>query len=69
MTIKQFGKIIDVVRNGGVVIAERCGVYCIDNHEITENTNIQDIFNYNKEGYSFYIKDNTKTFSELEEII
>ena len=69
MTIKQFDKIVEVVRNGGVVIAEKYGVYSIDNHEITENTNIQDIFNYDKEGYSFYIKDNTKAFCKSEEII
>ena len=66
MTIKQFDKIVEVVRNGGVVIAEKYGVYCTDNHEITENTNIQDIFNYNKEGYSFYIKDDTKSYYERE---
>ena len=69
MTIKQFDKIIEVVRNGGVVIVDRYSVYCVDNHEITENTNIQDIFNYDKEGYSFYIKDDTKPFYKLEEII
>lgn len=66
MTIKQFDKIVEVVRNGGVVIAERYCVYSMDNHEITENTNIQDIFNYNKEGYSFYIKDDTKSYYERE---
>lgn len=66
MTIKQFDKVIEVVRNGGVVIAEKYFVCCIDNHEITENTNIQDIFNYDKEGYSFYIKDDTKSYYEWE---
>lgn len=66
MTIKQFDKIVEVVRNGGVVIAEKYGVYSMDNHEITENTNIQDIFNYGKEGYSFYIKDDTKSYCERE---
>ena len=69
MTIKQFDKIVEVVRNGGVVIAEKYGVYRIYNHEITENTNIQDIFNYDKEDYSFYIKDGNKPLRELEEII
>ena len=60
MTIRQLDKIFEVVKNGGVVIAEKYGVYCVYNHEITENTNIQDIFNYDKEGYSFYIKNDTK---------
>ena len=53
MTIKQFNKIIEVVKNGGVVIAEKYGVYSIDNYEITENTNIQDIFNYGKRRLQF----------------
>ena len=69
MTIKQFNKITEVVRNGGVVIADRYSEYCIDCHEITENTNIQDIFDYNKENYHFYIKDDNKPLCELEEII
>ncbi len=69
MTIKQFDKIIESVRNSGVVIAYKYGVYRIDCHEITENTNIQDIFNYDKENYHFYIKDGNKPIRELEEII
>ena len=66
MTIKQFDKIIEVIRNGGVVIADRYSECYSDEHEITENTDIQDIFNYNKEGYSFYIKDDTKSYYEWE---
>lgn len=69
MTIKQFDKIIEVVRNGGVVIAYKYSEYCVDYHEITENTNIQDVFNYGKEDYHFYIKDDNKALYELEEII
>lgn len=69
MTIKQFDKIIEVVRNGGVVIVYKYGIYHIDCHEITENTNIQNIFDYDKEDYSFYIKDGDKPLCELEEII
>lgn len=69
MTIRQFDKIIEVVRNGGIVIADRYSEYCVDNHEITENTNIQDIFDYSKENYHFYIKDGTKPLCELEEIM
>ena len=69
MTIKQFDKIIEVVRNGGVVIVYRYSEYCVDCHEITENTNIQDIFNYDKENYHFYIKDDDKPLCELEEIM
>ena len=69
MTIKQFDKIVEVVRNGGVVIAYRYGVYCIDCREITENTNIQDIFDYDKENYHFYIKDDDKPLCKLKEII
>ena len=69
MTIKQFDKIIEVVRNGDVVIVYRYSECCIDYYEITENTNIQDIFYYGKQDYHFYIKDDTKPLYELEEII
>ena len=69
MIIKQFDKIIEVVKNGGVVIVYRYSEYCVDCHEITENTNIQDIFNYGKENYHFYIKDDDKPLCELEEIM
>lgn len=69
MTIKQFDKIVEVVRNGGVVIADRYSEYCVDCYEITENTNIQDIFDYGKENYHFYIEDGDKPLYELEEII
>ena len=48
MTIKQFDKIIEVVRNSGVVIADRYSEYYLDEHKITENTDIQDIFDYDK---------------------
>ena len=68
MTIKQFDKIIEVVRNGDVVIAYGYSEYYPDEHEITENTDIQDIFDYGKQGYHFYIKDDTKKWCELEEI-
>ena len=69
MTIKQFDKIIEIVRNSGVVIAYRYSEYYSDEHEITEYTNIQDVFDYGKQGYHFYIKDDTKKWCELEEII
>ena len=36
MTIKQFNKITEVVRNGGVVIADKYSEYYPDEHEITE---------------------------------
>ena len=69
MTVKQFDKIIEVVRNGGVVIVYRYSECCVDCREITENTNIQDIFDYGKENYHFYIKDDDKPLCELEEIM
>lgn len=68
MTIKQFDRIVEVVRNGGVVIADKYSEYYPDEHKITENTDIQDIFDYGKQGYHFYIKDDTKKFWQLEEI-
>lgn len=69
MTIKQFDKIIEVVRNGGVVIADKYSEYYPNEHEITEYTDIQDIFDYDKQGCHFYIKDDTKKWYELEEIM
>ena len=69
MTIKQFNKITEVIRNGGVVIADRYSEYYPDEHEITEYTDIQDVFDYGKQGYLFYIKDDNKPLCELEEIM
>lgn len=70
MTIKQFDKIIEVVRKGGVVLADRyTETGYLDTHEITEFSDIEDILNYAKESYHFYIKaEDGRPWYELEEI-
>lgn len=69
MTIKQFNKITEVVKNGGVVIADQYHETYVDTHYITEDTDILTLLEYAKENYHFYIKDGVgKALYELEEI-
>ena len=69
MTIKQFGKIIEVVTNGGTVIVDKSTNEFTSFDEITEYTDIEDIIKYSiSGGYDFYIKDRDKPLYDLEEI-
>lgn len=70
MTVKQFDKIIEVVRNGGVVLADKyTETGYSDTHEITEFSDIEDFLNYSKEDCRFYIKaEDGRPWYELEEI-
>lgn len=69
MTIRQLDKIIEIVRNGGVVLADRYSEFCTDTHEITDDTNILTLIDYGSKGYHFYIKEDDKPMCELEEIL
>lgn len=69
MTIKQFDKIIEVVRNGGTVIVDKSTNEFSSFDEITEYSDITDIIKYSVSGgCSFYIKDEDKPWYDLEEI-
>lgn len=69
MTIKQFDKIIEVVRNGGTVIVDKSTNEFSSFDEITEYSDIKDIIKYSVSGgCSFYIKDGDKPLYDLEEI-
>ena len=69
MRIGQLIKIIEVVKNGGVVLADKYSEFYPDTHEITEFSDIEDIINYSKEDYHFYIKaEDGRPWYELEEI-
>lgn len=70
MTLGQLFKIIEVVRNGGVVLADRyTETGYLDTHEITEFSDIEDFLNYGKEDCRFYIKaEDGRPWCELEEI-
>lgn len=69
MTIRQFNKITEVVRNGDIVIADIYHETYVDTHEITEDTNILTLIDFGTKGYHFYIKDSDKPLCELEEIL
>ena len=70
MTLGQLFKIIEVVKNGGVVLADKyTETGYSGTHEITEFSDIEDILNYAKENCYFYIKaEDGKPWYELEEI-
>jgi hypothetical protein len=69
MTIKQFDKIIEVVRNGGTVIVDKSTNEFNSFDEITEYSDIEDIIKYSVSGgCSFYIKNGDKPWYELESI-
>ena len=70
MKLGQLLKIIEVVKNGGVVLADKyTETGYSDTHEITEFSDIEDILNYAKESYRFYIKaEDGRPWYELEEI-
>ena len=69
MNIRQFNKITEVVKNGGVVIADMYHETYVDTHEITEDTSIITLIDFGTKGYHFYIKDGDKSLYELEEIL
>lgn len=72
MNIRQFNRIIDIVTNNGIVIADRYHETYIDKLEITDETNMLTLINLDSKelsGYHFYIKDNDKPICELEEIL
>jgi hypothetical protein len=50
MTIKQFDKIIEVVRNGGTVIVDKSTNEFNSFDEITEYSDIEDIIKYSVSG-------------------
>ena len=66
MTIRQFNKITEVVRNGEVVIADTYNDRC---REVTNDTNISTLLLYGDKNYHFYIKEGDKPLYELEEIL
>ena len=70
MRLGQLFKIIEIVKNGGVVLADKYTESgYTDTHEITEFSEIEDILDFAKENYHFYIKaDDGRPWCELEEI-
>ena len=70
MKLGQLIQIIEVVKNGGVVLADKyTETGYSDTHEITEFSDIEDILNYAKGSYHFYIKaEDGRPWYELEEI-
>lgn len=68
MNIRQLNKIIEVVMNGGVVLADMYHETYIDTHEITDD-DILTLIDYGGKGYHFYIKEDDKPMCELEEIL
>lgn len=68
MIIRKLMKIIEVVTNGGTVIVDKSTNEFTSFDEITEFSEIEDIIEYDKNGYSFFIKDENKALYELEEI-
>ena len=70
MRLGQLLKIIEVVKNGGVVLADNYAeTGYLATHEITESSDIKDILNYAKGSYHFYIKaEDGRPWYELEEI-
>lgn len=69
MTIRQLNKIMEIVMNGGVVIADMYHETYIDTHEITDDADILTLIDYGAKGYRFYIKEDDKPMCELEEIL
>lgn len=68
MTIRKLMKIIDVVTNGGTVIVDSSTSEYSNYYEIDEFSEIEDIIEYDKNGGSFFIKDENKPLYDLEEI-
>ena len=68
MTIRKLMKIIDVVTNGGTVIVDSSTNEYSNYYEIDEFSEIEDIIEYDKNGGSFFIKDENKPLYDLEEI-
>ena len=68
MTIRTLMKIIEVVTNGGTIVVDSSTSEYSNYYEITEFSEIEDILEYDKNGGSFFIKDDNKPMYELEEI-
>lgn len=68
MTIRKLMKIINVVTNGGTVIVDSSTSEYSNYYEIDEFSEIEDIIEYDKNGGSFFIKDENKPLYDLEEI-
>lgn len=68
MTIRKLMKIIEIVTNGGTVIADSSTSEYSNLYEIDEFSEIEDIIEYDKNGGSFFIKDGDKPLYDLEEI-
>ena len=68
MTIRKLVKIIEVVTNGGTVVVDSSTSEYSNYYEINEFSEIEDILEYDKNGGSFFIKDDNKPMYDWEEI-